>query len=92
LAALPPVLHRLSLHRACCLLFTAVLLAGCSSEPAGGQVQAAHTEVVPVTVAQAVERPVPVQLRANGAGQAYSSVTVMSQVDGQIFRVHFTEG
>lgn len=75
-----------------CLLLTAVLLAGCSSDPPGGQAQAARTEVVPVTVAEAVQRPVPVQLRANGTAQAYSSVTVMSQVDGQISRVHFTEG
>jgi multidrug efflux system membrane fusion protein len=66
-------------------------LAGCSGQP-GGQAQAARTEAVPVTVAPAAERPVPVQLRANGTAQAYSSVTVMSQVDGQLSRVHFTEG
>jgi multidrug efflux system membrane fusion protein len=73
------------------LVAAAAWLAGCSGQP-GGQAQAARTEVVPVTVAQAVQQAVPVQLRANGAGQAYSSVTVMSQVDGQISRVHFTEG
>jgi multidrug efflux system membrane fusion protein len=73
-------------------LLTVALLAACSSEPPGDQVQAARTEVIPVTAAQAVKRPVPVQLRANGTAQAYSSVTIMSQVDGQIFRVHFSEG
>ncbi len=92
LAALHPTPHRVPLHRACCLLLPLLLLAACSSEPPGGQAQAARTEVIPVTVVQAVQRPVPVQLRANGTAQAYSSVTVMSQVDGQIFRVHFTEG
>ena len=74
------------------LVAAAAWLAGCSSEPSASQAQAARTEVVPVTVSGAVQQAVPVQLRANGAGQAYSSVTVMSQVDGQISRVHFTEG
>ncbi|MFI5284619.1 MAG: efflux RND transporter periplasmic adaptor subunit [Candidatus Dormibacterales bacterium] len=39
-----------------------------------------------------VTKSVPVQIRANGSVQAIATVTVMSQVDGQIFRIHFTEG
>jgi len=73
------------------LLLAAGALAGCSGESTG-QAQAARPQVIPVTAAAAVQRAVPVQLSANGNAQAYSTVSIMSQVDGQIAQVHFTEG
>lgn len=45
-----------------------------------------------MTVSSVVTKAVPVQIRANGTVQAVATVTVMSQVDGQISRIHFTEG
>jgi multidrug efflux system membrane fusion protein len=39
-----------------------------------------------------VQKAVPVQIRAVGNVQAISSVTMKSQVDGQVMRVHFEEG
>jgi multidrug efflux system membrane fusion protein len=47
---------------------------------------------VPVTAATAAQRDVPVQVRAIGNVQAITSVTIKSQVDGQVLRVHFEEG
>ena len=47
---------------------------------------------VPVTVAAAVRKDVPVQVKAIGNIEAFTSVAVKSQVNGQIARVHFKEG
>ncbi len=47
---------------------------------------------VPVQVAQAVQKDVPVQVKSIGNIEAYTSVAIKSQVSGQIARIHFTEG
>lgn len=47
---------------------------------------------VPVAVAQAVARNMPVTLEMVGRGEAYESVTLKSRVDGQVLAVPFTEG
>jgi membrane fusion protein, multidrug efflux system len=47
---------------------------------------------VPVLVAQVVQKTVPIQLRAIGTVEAYSTVSVKSQIDGYIAAVHFHEG
>jgi multidrug efflux system membrane fusion protein len=45
-----------------------------------------------VLVAQAVVKTVPIQLRAIGTVEAYSTVSVRSQIDGRISEIHFQEG
>jgi multidrug efflux system membrane fusion protein len=47
---------------------------------------------VPVKVVQVVQKNVPVQVKAIGNIEAYTSVAIKSQVNGQIVRLHFTEG
>ncbi|MDD2308867.1 MAG: efflux RND transporter periplasmic adaptor subunit [Desulfuromonadaceae bacterium] len=47
---------------------------------------------VPVKVVQAVQKDVPVQVKAIGTIEAYTSVAIKSQVGGQIARLHFAEG
>ena len=47
---------------------------------------------VPVKVVLAVQKDVPVQVKAIGNIEAFTSVAIKSQVSGQIARVHFTEG
>ncbi|HTQ23175.1 MAG TPA: efflux RND transporter periplasmic adaptor subunit [Candidatus Binataceae bacterium] len=47
---------------------------------------------VPVLIAQAMLKTVPVQLHAIGTVEAYSTVSVRSQVDGKIAEAHFHEG
>ncbi len=47
---------------------------------------------VPVLVARAEARDVPVEIRAVGNIQAYAAVAVRSQITGPIMQVHFEEG
>ena len=47
---------------------------------------------VPVKVAQAQQKNVPIQVKAIGNIEAYTSVAIKSQVGGQIARLHFAEG
>ena len=69
------------------------LLGGCSSGPGGAATgERAGPLAVPVTVAKVVAKDVPIQIRAIGNVQPYSSVTVKSQVKGQVAEVHFEEG
>ena len=47
---------------------------------------------VPVTADTVIQKTVPVQIRAIGNIEAYSTVSVKSQIDGVLTRVHFREG
>lgn len=47
---------------------------------------------VPVKVVQAQQKDVPVQIKAIGNIEAFTSVAIKSQVSGQIARLHFSEG
>ena len=71
-------------------LASALFLAGCSDNAAGK----ARVQVppVPVTVTDAVAKTLPVQLTAVGNAQAYTTVGIKSQVNGQIMEVRFKEG
>lgn len=48
--------------------------------------------LVPVKIAVAEQRTVPVQLQAVGTVEAYATVSVKSRIDGQLVGVHFREG
>ena len=47
---------------------------------------------VPVTVATVTQRTIPVEVRAIGNVEAYSTITVKAKIGGQLERVYFTEG
>ena len=47
---------------------------------------------VPVKVVQALQKDVPVQVKAIGNIEAFTSVAIKAQVSGQIARLHFPEG
>jgi multidrug efflux system membrane fusion protein len=47
---------------------------------------------VPVKVAQARLKEVPLQIKAIGTIEAFTTVAIKSQVSGQIARIHFSEG
>jgi len=47
---------------------------------------------VPVTVATATQKTVPVEVGAIGTVEAYSTVTVKSQIDGALQKAYFTQG
>jgi len=69
-----------------------------NSDNIGGDAQSRSSgrarggEVVPVTVATAVQKNVPVQIRAVGNVEPYSTVSIKSQVTGIINQAHFKEG
>ena len=67
------------------------LTAACSDR-AGAQKAPPPTPAVPVMVAEVAQRTVPLEVTAVGNVQASTTVTVKSQIAGQIDRVHFTEG
>lgn len=70
------------------LLGAAVFAGACG----GAKVQAERPAAVPVTAAVAVRRDVPVEIKAIGTVEAYSTVSVRPQVGGIVTRVHFREG
>jgi multidrug efflux system membrane fusion protein len=75
------------------LVITASLwLAGCSGSKAVEAKKSQQDIAVPVTVGMVVAKPMPVQIRAIGNVEAFSTVTVKSQISGELIRVHFTEG
>src|SRR5262249_41381780 len=52
----------------------------------------AGAPTVPVSIAKAVRTDVPVQVKAIAWAEAYATVTIRPQVDGQLQKVHFVEG
>ncbi|NBV24771.1 MAG: efflux RND transporter periplasmic adaptor subunit [Proteobacteria bacterium] len=79
-----------ALQLAAALFASAIGLTGCTrKEPAK---KAGPPPPVPVVVAEAREKDMPVQLRAIGNVMAYSTVTIRSQVTGQLAKLHIQEG
>lgn len=70
---------------ACCF----VALAACSKGDTGKK---GPPPPVPVTVAKAVARDIPVTLQVIGHAEAFESVALKSRIDGQVAEVLFTEG
>jgi multidrug efflux system membrane fusion protein len=73
------------------LLLAGPLLAGCDkgTDPATAK---GAPPAVPVTVMEAAQRDVPVQIRAIGNVQALATVGVQSMINGEVMKVHFAEG
>ena len=75
------------------LSMVALLFAGCSDKKAASAPPMSLRDMqVPVEVAKATQRNMPVQVTAIGNVQAYSTVTVKSLVEGEIQKAYFTEG
>ncbi|KPK44263.1 MAG: RND transporter [Nitrospira bacterium SM23_35] len=68
-------------------LLLSALVAACS-----GKQQPPQKPPVPVTVATATQKTVPVQIKAVGNIEPYSTVAVKSQIGGVLTGVHFREG
>jgi membrane fusion protein, multidrug efflux system len=83
------------------LLLLVPFLAGCSggdapaqspSSASGDVARPQDTAAVPVVAAKVERTTIPVELRAIGAGQAYQTVSVESQVAGIVKEVHYRQG
>jgi len=72
------------------LLAAVLFVSGCTSkekvQPVGGRPPA------PVVVASVEQRDIPVQIKAIGNVEAYQTVQIRSQVNGQIQKIFFKEG
>jgi membrane fusion protein, multidrug efflux system len=67
----------------------AALTGGCVSKT---DATAPPMMAAPVKVAKATKKTVPISLTAIGTGEAYSTVSLKSQVNGALDAVHFTQG
>ena len=79
------------------ILIAAALVAGALSmvfltRSEGTPQRERREPLVPVKVAVAALKAVPVQIRAVGTVEAYATVSIKSRVDGQLVGVHFREG
>ncbi len=72
------------------LMLIAATLSACSTSTRARAPE--RTPTVPVTVATALRKDVPVQITAIGGVEPYSTVQVKSMVAGELTTVHFTEG
>jgi multidrug efflux system membrane fusion protein len=77
----------------------AALLAGCNNSPnpqaaskGGKKGQQRGSMTVPVAVAKAETRDVPVYLQGLGSVEAFNTVVVKSRLDGQLVEINFKEG
>ena len=68
------------------------LLAACGGKGSVEAAQRGAPAAAPVVVADVQQRDVPVELSAIGNVEAYQTVQIKSQVDGQIKSIFFTEG
>jgi multidrug efflux system membrane fusion protein len=73
-------------------LAMALGLAGCSGTSAQQQPRQATGGAVPVTIAQVVQKPMPLTIDVIGSVEPYSTVAVRSQITGQLTGVNFREG
>jgi len=81
-------------------LLSALILSGCGDSASSVQVSRGSgaierprdTSAVPVTVAKVERSTIPVQLHAIGAGQAFKTVSVESQVAGIVKEVNYKQG
>lgn len=72
-----------------CLVMAVLVCGSCKSEKNN---RPRTKQAVPVTVTQAMEKEVPIQLKAIGTVEPFATVALKSQISGQIARVHFEEG
>ncbi len=73
------------------LLANLLMLGGCAPKPAKSESMQMEFRV-PVTVAKAIAKSVPVQVEVIGNVEAYSNVSVRTQIAGEIERAYFTQG
>jgi multidrug efflux system membrane fusion protein len=96
-----PLRHKLAVNALMCACF-AVFLGGCGHTSAdskqkgggggkGGRGGGAQM-TIPVAVANAEVRDLPILLNGLGSVEAYNTVAVKSRIDGQLVKVNFKEG
>jgi membrane fusion protein, multidrug efflux system len=84
------------LRRMAAALAAVVILVGAAGyywhQRGGGAKRAPGARPIPVSVAAAVQRDVPIYVSGLGTVQALNTVPIHSQVDGRLMEIAFTEG
>lgn len=76
-----------------CFIMLILLLTGSAFIPSCAKKQEpAKKPPVPVSVGAVTQKNVPLQIKAIGNVEAYSTIQVKSQIGGELLRVHFREG
>jgi multidrug efflux system membrane fusion protein len=98
---LEPLKRLIHPRRWYCLAGMAILMAACggyvgwqhrATTGAAAAAVSAPSPAIPVSVAPAQRRDVPIYLTGLGTVQAFNTVTVKTRVDGELIKVAFTEG
>ena len=98
---LEPFQKPASRHRGYLLASLAILIAACGgyvgwqhrpTANIAATAASAPSPAIPVSVAPAQRRDVPIYLTGLGTVQAFNTVTVKTRVDGELLKVAFTEG
>ncbi len=78
------------------ILIPVLLVVGCTSKNPGNDAPGGKGKggggPVPITIAKVVQRDVPIEIQVVGNVEAYSTITVKSQVTGQLLSARFREG
>jgi multidrug efflux system membrane fusion protein len=77
---------------ALCLLPSCLIWQGCASKASSPSKREEGAGRVPVTVTRVVQKDVPIDLQVAGNVEAYLTVTIKTQVGGELTRVYFREG
>ncbi len=70
------------------VVFIVLAISSCS----GSKDRQGPAKTVPVTIAEAVQKDVPVQLNAIGNVEAFNTVSIRARVGGELEKVYFSEG
>jgi multidrug efflux system membrane fusion protein len=70
----------------------ALIACGLLSSCSGSKAAPVRATAVPILAAAVEQKDVPLQVKAIGAVEAYSNVSVKTQVTGELIGVHFKEG
>jgi multidrug efflux system membrane fusion protein len=74
-----------------CLLLCGLVWEGCTTKASGPPSRRGEASV-PVTVTKVVQKDIPIDLQAVGNVEAYLTVTIKAQVNGELTRAYFQEG
>lgn len=78
------------------LLLSLTFLSGCAASDAQSAKSLAgkggKKSAVPVVVAPVMQKTIPIELQGTGTAEAYSTVSVTSQIGGQLTGVYFKQG
>src|SRR3982074_1291123 len=84
--------RRITLAAAAATLAASLMAPGCSTANVQSASSKAEAPAAAVSVATVTRKDAPVEVRAIGNVEAYSTISVKAQIGGELTRVYFGEG